>query len=197
MDLVGAAGDATVILVMPLPRYVIGKCCADEGHITNFETEDFEIEIQRAEDNAIAAAGLALASSNVHTYAFKDTFGHDMDLTDMVTTAGASLWRLDDPVHLSPEAYGEIAAAIAGLGRQTEPPVQRDRLDSVVPGNSVKHTNKPKAKPSPWVLGQSNRGSDSGWQRGARGGRGIRGWGGRARPWNGGRGRHFLCDSTC
>ena len=134
----------------------------------------------------MAAAGLALTSENAHTFAYKDVFGHDMDLPDMVTSAGASLWRLDDPVHLSDEAYGEMAAAIAGMGRQTEPTIQRDRLDSIVPGMKSKRPNKPKARPSPWVLGQSNRGSEGNWPRR---GRSLRGWGGRALGWRGGNGR--------
>ena len=31
------AGEAQVLLVVPLPRYVLGRCCDDRTHLTNWK----------------------------------------------------------------------------------------------------------------------------------------------------------------
>jgi hypothetical protein len=110
---------------------------------------------KRAEDNAIAAAGMAMSGKNVYTFGYKDAFGPDTDLPDMVTGTGASIWQLEDPVHLSRDAYDEMAVVIMAMTNQSETPIGRERLNSVVPGqrNTVGKRRVP--KPSPWVIGMA------------------------------------------
>jgi hypothetical protein len=43
-------GLASVLLVVPIPRYVVGKCCADPNHIENFEKADFEDDLLEAQE---------------------------------------------------------------------------------------------------------------------------------------------------
>jgi hypothetical protein len=34
-----------VTLISPIPRYVTGKCCDDNNHVENYDSDDFEMEI--------------------------------------------------------------------------------------------------------------------------------------------------------
>ena len=192
--LVGAAGEATVMLLGPLPRYVTDRCCDDQSHITNLGTEDMETELQRAEDNAAAAVGSALSGDNVHLFVYHDLFGSDKDLTDMYTADGNSIWRPDDPVHLTSAAYEELGAAMIMACRRPTQPVPRERLESVVPGNPAR-APRGAVRPTPWVVGQSGpsmptsrRGGKGGWPsfRGR-----FRGRGNRGGPRRGGGGRRW------
>jgi hypothetical protein len=45
-DLVAAAGPATVIMSLPLARYVVMPCCNDESHVDNFGARDFETTLR-------------------------------------------------------------------------------------------------------------------------------------------------------
>jgi hypothetical protein len=51
-----ATGTARKILVSPFARYVVGKCCDDPGHITDFGSEEYEDEFVHASDAAEATA---------------------------------------------------------------------------------------------------------------------------------------------
>ena len=197
-DLFGAAGAASVMLLGPLPRYVTAKCCEDPEHLTNFGTDDMEAEIQRAEDNAAAAAGPALSAGSAAFFVYHDVFGSDKDLVDMAGTDGAAIWRQDDPVHLTKDAYGELGMAMVAAARQQPcAATRRERLESVVPGGNLLRGNS-NVRPTAWVLGQaapSTRGQrGSRFQRGGqrnswRGRIGGRGRQGRARgSWRGRRG---------
>ena len=57
--LIGAAGSTMVVLVTPIPRYVLNKCCRDAEHITNWGTEEFRAEQARATDAVETAASAA------------------------------------------------------------------------------------------------------------------------------------------
>ena len=113
-------------------------------------------------------------------------FNESEDLADIKSSAGLSIWRDDDPVHLSMAAYNDIGAVLSSQadnnGRQPISCHSRRRLASVIPAP---------AKPAPavrepeWINGElrSARGGPRGGQRG-----GLRGgqWGGRGRsPWRG------------
>jgi hypothetical protein len=193
IPLIGAADEASVVLLSPLPRYVMGRCCNDGGHITNLESEEFDSEIQRADDNAALAVGAALQAENVIYFGFKDLFGYDKDLSDMATGSGAPIWRLEDPVHLTEEGYAELGAAMIAAARKNEQPVPRVRLESVVPGVRGGQKKARVIRPTPWVSGMSdagrgrggpsNGGGCGGFFRGGRGGLGGRWNRGQNRGW--------------
>ena len=108
------------------------------------------------------------------------------DLANIKSSAGLSIWRDDDPVHLSTAAYNDIAAVLASQannnGRQPTSGYGRRRLASVIPAlaRSVPAVREPE-----WISGElrSARGGPRGSQRGGpRGGQ----WGGRGRSlWRG------------
>jgi len=59
----------------------------------------------------------------------------DLDLAEVRTAGGESIWLTTDPVHLSQPAYLELADSITGgaASAQGERPCKRVRLESVVP----------------------------------------------------------------
>ena len=113
------------------------------------------------------------------------------------TSTGASLWGPLDPVHLTAEAYLEVANAVLQEGASSDLRAgKRPRLDSVVPGPPSKRGRGPKVNPSPWVTGSSsargnpNRRGRGGWSSTTAGGFASRGHGrGRAFTRGGYRGR--------
>ena len=108
------------------------------------------------------------------------------DLTDVKSSAGLSIWREDDPVHLTAAAYNDIAVVLSSQaennGKQPAADQLRRRLASVIPTPT---TVAPAVRELEWISGElrSARGGPRGGQRGGfRGGQ----WGGRGRsPWRG------------
>ncbi len=85
------------MLLLPFLRYVMGCCSNDSEHITNLESEDFNAEMQRAEDNATMFIGGVVTADNVHVYSFNEHFDYEKKLSDMVTVSGAPILHLDNP----------------------------------------------------------------------------------------------------
>ena len=189
-EVIGAAGEATVMLLLPLPRYVMGRCCQDGDHVTNLESDDFDSEMQRAEDNATTSLGDIANAENVHVYSYKEHFGYGKELSEMATASGAPIWRSDDPVHLTEEAYGELALAILRACAENALPVQRARIESVVPGQRGAQKKRRLVRPMAWVAGKAENVVSRGGIGTARGPRGVRGGRPRGgRIFYGGRGR--------
>ena len=91
----------------------------------------------------------------------------------MVTAAGSPVWAHTDPVHLTPEAYGDAAAFILNLdSADGQTAGKRERLESVVQGPPAKKRAGGHVKPTPWVVGAT---------AGPRPGNNISGRGGRGR----------------
>jgi hypothetical protein len=201
IDLIAACGDATVILVAPIPRYVNEGCCEDESHVSNLHTEDSNAEMIKAINHARAAAGSDESYIRCKVYNITDTFSYDKDFSSMVTAGGLPIWQEEDPVHLTPEAYIEIADSLRTFGEDDlHGSRKRARLESVIPGAGPPNKKRgPPIKPAPWVAGlgpADNRGgrgrggARGGWRprgfRGSRGGRGTGGSGAGRRGWRGG-----------
>jgi hypothetical protein len=187
-----AAGEAMVVLVSPFPRYVQSTCCPDPSHISNFGTEEYRYEfegLREMVESVVSESGVA-----VSIFTLNDTWDHaDRLLHELRTDNGGPVWLDDDPVHLTREAYVEIANALLmmrGGGGGSEdgdhfPPAKRRRLESVVTGQRGTATRGRLVKPPPWVAGLEatpNRGRGRGWNAGY-GGRGGGGRGGGRGVW--------------
>ena len=113
-------------------------------------------------------------------------FGKVEDLADLQSSAGLSIWREDDPVHLTEAAYGDIAAVISAqaetTSRQPQAGLARKRLASVVPAPVV---TRQVVQESDWISGQlrSARGGQRGGHWACFGGGQWRGRG--SGPWRG------------
>ena len=104
-----AFGQATLVCGLPLSRY-IGKCCRDETLLENRGDEDFgQILV-----SAIASCRGCLEAAFPGCVVFNptDSFADaDGDMASLISSAGMSIWRENDPVHLTNAAYGDIAAS--------------------------------------------------------------------------------------
>lgn len=47
LPLTKAAGAKKVILMGPMPRYLVAKCCEDASHLTNYDDEDYVEEMKK------------------------------------------------------------------------------------------------------------------------------------------------------
>ena len=187
-DLLQLVGSATIICVLPLLRYVQRPCCSDEQHMVNWAESDFtEILLSgsKAVSNVLKAEG-EKHGLTIATFNPLSCFNNSEDLAAIKSSAGLSIWREDDAVHLTAAAYNDIAAVLShqaeNHGRQPATGPVRRRLASVIPAATVV---APPVRELAWISGElrSARGGMQGGQRG-----GLRGgqWGGRGRgPWRG------------
>jgi hypothetical protein len=107
-------GTGTV-LISPIPRYVYSKCCDNLEHIDNFKDSELDEEI---------VLGLEGVKKIMHSWAMEHDLIYelidptqladpsDLGLRARTSVAGHGLWRRDDPIHLTAEAYGDVATAV-------------------------------------------------------------------------------------
>ena len=191
--LMDAAEPASIVLVVPFPRYLVAKCCTEEGHISNFGDEEYLEEVSKLADVIPGAVSgiMSMRKCKIIT------------LSDMVTNADPShppMSLLDeqnwsDPVHLSREVYSKAGAAILSMGEELRadgPAPKRIRLDSVAPTAQASRGGRSVPLPG-WVMGKGpmaptrGRGQGGGNLRGYRGGPSAYGRGYRPRAERGGK----------
>jgi len=187
-----AARGSKVVLVIPIPRYILNKCCTAAGHVANFGQESFSSEVYRAMEMAEQAIAACSAASDSVTTGVIEVFScADLDLAEVCTTGGESIWGSTDPVHLSQPAYMELADSIVRStdSEQGERPRKRARLESVVPpATRGARGVQGRVRPPLWVSGMAPRlptrpGRGRAWPRGQT--RGL--WRPRGRGGSGGR----------
>ncbi len=169
-----------VTLISPIPRYVTGKCCDDNNHVENYNSDDFEIEIingleQQKRLLDVWAAEHQLCYRIVDATELVDPV--EPILRNRVTRTGIPLWSTWDPVHLVEEAYEELAYAILNAcdddsgdgsddvscssGGYTDKSYKRRRPNAVIttPLDPIPKRGKHgwRMKPAGWLLGQPER----------------------------------------
>jgi hypothetical protein len=104
-----AADGKLVILQIPLPRYLLEKCCTDPGHIVNKDDLSYEVTMRTALTNIASWLRSMLdmkRMKNVVLYNPMDPLGLTDDEADEERIL--SLWGAD-PVHPTDEAYAAIS----------------------------------------------------------------------------------------
>jgi len=178
--------------MIPIPRYILNKCCAAAGHVANFGQESFSSEVYRAMEMAEQAIAACPAASDSVTTGVIEVFScADLDLAKVCTAGGESIWGSTDPVHMSQPAYMELADSIVRStdSEQGERPRKRARLESgVPPATRGARGVQGRVRPPLWVSGMAPRlptrpGRGRAWPRGQT--RGL--WRPRGRGGSGGR----------
>ena len=116
-----AAGAAIIICALPLPRYVKRPCCNDEDHMTNWAEADFPDILKSGSDacsSVIRVEGERLGLT-IAVFNLLSCFGQAEELSGIKSSAGLTIWREDDPVHLTAAAYGDISAVISNQAETT------------------------------------------------------------------------------
>jgi hypothetical protein len=131
-DLIVAAGPALILVLLPIPRYVVSPCCYDEGHVENFRDSGYANIFSEVAAAVIRVVSATAAKQNkrVDFLAPMTIFSGD-SLQLLTTSMGESIWREDDAVHLSPEAYDDLATTILGMWRSADCTGRR-RIPSMV-----------------------------------------------------------------
>jgi hypothetical protein len=106
---------ANVILICPVPRYVLEKCCNDPSHIENHSNVDFDEEISEyQEQHRRVLVGWATSKGLDFTVMDPTAIVNPTEplLRNRTTSGGTSIWCTGDPVHLSQDAYRDLAMAV-------------------------------------------------------------------------------------
>jgi len=132
--LIKSANTAKVILVLPFPRYVTGKCCNDSSHISNHGSVGFWAELDRPETAVGMALNALYGDTRPLTFSLKDVIGDTVlsELHESSSTGENAIWLHDDPVHLTPELYAAVGDELIKAGDSSTRSLKRARLESVV-----------------------------------------------------------------
>jgi hypothetical protein len=146
-------GDAKVVFVIPLPRYVLSGCCADTEHVSNRLSGELAAEFAGAEKCLREAADMGEKTGKARLLNILSFFGScESPPQDLTTVDGTSIWA-GDGVHLTSNASRvaarKLMADLARGGEEGEPANKRTRLESYQP----LRTPKKKA----WQLGSRLR----------------------------------------
>ncbi len=183
-----------VTLVAPILRYVTSKCCNNENHVDNYNSEEFKFEI---------IVGIEMQKSLLEGWATKLNLNFCLiDATELVdpvdpvlrnrqTRSGIPLWTTWDLAHLVHEAYQEMAdsilspdnASVEDIEAASTPSSEsadtghkRRRPEAVITGQTTPHAKRGKSslesKPAGWLLGKADWGRGRG-RAGSRPARGL------------------------
>jgi hypothetical protein len=130
--MVEAAGEAKVLLVLPLPRYVLRGCCDSPAHVTNLGAGDYQALLASAAHTCrnVMEDALDGITTEYIIYNPVSTFT-DGPLPEMKASDGQLVWAMDDPVHLTEAAYGDMGLALLDLWLHSEF-TTRKRVDSII-----------------------------------------------------------------
>ena len=191
MPILRAARGARIILIGPLPRYVVGRCCSDSSHLTNYDEEDYVKYIS----NSLKEVGVQLKNM-LQTRRIKSAkLVNPAVLMGLRTTPRPSpdkmieIWGLD-PVHANKEGYSNIARCVLEEAKTDNVVFARKPSCSAAPGGTSQGDSNPLRRESWTASSQKIADRRDAWkhprgggrQRGGghRGGRGgQRGRGGR------------------
>ena len=113
MPILRAARGARIILVGPLPQYIVGRCCSDSSHITNYDEDDYVKHIS----NTLKEVGIQLKNMLQMRRIKSAKLVNPAVLMGLRTTPRPTpdkmikIWGLD-PVHANKEGYSNIARCV-------------------------------------------------------------------------------------
>ena len=108
-------GDAKVVFVIPLPRYVLSGCCADTEHVSNRLSGELAAEFTGAEKCLREAADLGEKTGKARLLTILSFFDScESPPQDLTTVDGASIWA-DDGVQLTSNPSRVAARKLWGL----------------------------------------------------------------------------------
>jgi hypothetical protein len=180
--------DVKKIILSPLPRYWLAKCCSDEEHIPNFGTAEYEEELFEGIANLRRVTKDFLFLQHIPNVKVINPFlvfagSSGRNISQEAIEAVREMWG-PDPVHPSLDCIDRLAAHLQNLatGEDTESSASSTTSTCVQPKS--KRLRWACETPSAFVTPCSARSRGSGWQGGwnrprGRGGRG----GGRGRGW--------------
>jgi hypothetical protein len=108
-------------VLSPLPIYWQERCCQDEEHVSNISDPDFKATIFTGLDTLRRSIKDVLHTSGVKNFSVHNTSQlctcepGGKTTNEATRDALAVMWRSDDPVHPSEDAYATLASNISGV----------------------------------------------------------------------------------
>jgi hypothetical protein len=102
-------------LICPIPRYVTSKCCTDSTHIENFSNSDYDDELLECQDQHRRIFSVWGASVGLNFEICDPTSvvnNTEPMLRHRMISKGTQLWCPADGVHMTKDAYADLAHAI-------------------------------------------------------------------------------------
>ncbi len=145
LPLIKAAKGKRIIIMGPLPRYLLARCCGNPGHLTNRNGDNYIDEMIQAIRDVYSWINNTIFMRRIkgvkifnptHALGFND---YDVNIDTII-----DLWG-EDPVHPTPEAYKVLADKLASMvdDMMAEP--------ASVPASPTP-TKKRAAPREPWII---------------------------------------------
>jgi hypothetical protein len=145
LPLIKAAKGKRIIIMGPLPRYLLARCCGNPGHLTNRNGDNYIDEMIQAIRDVYSWINNTIFMRRIkgvkvfnptHALGFND---YDVNIDTII-----DLWG-DDPVHPTPAAYKVLADKLAAMvdDMLAEP--------ATVPASPTP-TKKRAAPREPWIV---------------------------------------------
>ena len=180
LPVLDVAKSAKIVFCLPIPRYVTNSCCADPAHIVNLDEDEFQAVVAGAGPavRAVIEGELSKANWDFTIFDPMSAFEEADSLADTVSSAGLSIWGVEDGVHLTNSAYKDVHGGLQkhiGQLVATDGPGRR-RQDSIVP-TARPTPAAPIVQTPAWINGEERPGWSGGnwrgsWPRGRPGKRG-------------------------
>ena len=102
-------GETRILCAVPIPRYVAGRCCDEQLHLDNVEDDDIGEIHDAVRANSRSSLLTAFPGNSIFDplSAFTAEY-NSQELLSLNSSGGVTIWREDDPVHLTDTAYVDI-----------------------------------------------------------------------------------------
>jgi hypothetical protein len=160
--------DNKIIVLMPIPRYVTGRCCSDPEHVSNFNDPTFEADLNsdmEMVEDLLTGWLQSCCNSGAIIHLRTSADNPEVPLNEL-TVNGSAMWPADDPVHCTEATYRALTMATVApieeltagnVGDSDEPELapKRSRLESGVVMRENAQGSKTAAAPAPqsWSSG--------------------------------------------
>ena len=129
IPLLRAAGKSKKIILSPLPRYINGRCCPDESHLSNFGTREYV----KSMGNCLAEMDdwlkdLAYSKRILHFTVICTATMADLDSPKSKKKELAKWWGTD-PINMLPAGYSKVAEKLSDRIEKDQQEDQEIRLD--------------------------------------------------------------------
>jgi hypothetical protein len=109
--LLRAGGDCEKIILSPLPRYMMKRCCKDKNHLVNKREESYAKDMGEALADMRDSMKDLIFGKKIRNFKVLSTTMLFLDDEDKAPEKLREFWK-DDPVHMTAEGYEELVTAV-------------------------------------------------------------------------------------
>jgi lysophospholipase L1-like esterase len=110
--LLRAGGECEKIILSPLPRYMMKRCCKDRNHLVNKREDSYASDMGEALADMRDSMKDLIFGKKIRNFKVLSTTMLFMDDVDKAPEKLKEFWK-DDPVHMTAEGYEELVTAVS------------------------------------------------------------------------------------